>query len=85
MRALAGTHPLSAGCSSGEEPYSLVMALVEKYGDSVSRLFSFAGGDIDSVVLAKAKNARYTDFFFPGVTLPNCVTAILTKTVGVAC
>lgn len=58
---------LSAGCSSGEEPYSLAMALLDKYGDSVSRLFSFVGGDIDSTVLAKARNGRYTDFSFRGV------------------
>ncbi len=58
---------LSAGCSSGEEPYSLVMALMEKYGASVARLFHFAGGDIDSTVLAKARNARYGDFSFRGV------------------
>jgi chemotaxis protein methyltransferase CheR len=59
---------LSAGCSSGEEPYSLVMALLDKYGTSVAQLFSFAGGDIDSSVLTKARNARYTDFSFRGVT-----------------
>jgi chemotaxis protein methyltransferase CheR len=59
---------LSAGCSSGEEPYSLAMALLDKYGTSVAQLFSFAGGDIDSTVLAKARNARYTDFSFRGVT-----------------
>ena len=59
---------LSAGCSSGEEPYSLAMALLDKYGSSVATLFSFAGGDIDSSVLAKAKNARYTDFSFRGVS-----------------
>ena len=58
---------LSAGCSSGEEPYSLAMALLDKYGESVSRLFAFAGSDIDSTVLAKARNARYTDFSFRGV------------------
>lgn len=58
---------LSAGCSSGEEPYSLVMALQEKYGESVSRLFAFAGGDIDSAVLAKARSGRYTEFSFRGV------------------
>jgi chemotaxis protein methyltransferase CheR len=71
LAAHAGRAPvriLSAGCSSGEEPYSLVMALIDKYGESVSRLFTFAGGDIDSSVLAKARNARYTDFSFRGVS-----------------
>jgi chemotaxis protein methyltransferase CheR len=58
---------LSAGCSSGEEPYSLVMALMDKYGDSVSRLFSFAGGDIDSTVLNKARLGLYSEFSFRGV------------------
>jgi chemotaxis protein methyltransferase CheR len=58
---------LSAGCSSGEEPYSLAMALSDRYGASVSRLFTFVGGDIDSAVLAKARTARYTDFSFRGV------------------
>lgn len=58
---------LSAGCSSGEEPYSLVMALMEKYGDNVSKLFSFTGGDLDTEVLNKARAARYTDFSFRGV------------------
>ena len=58
---------LSAGCSSGEEPYSLVMALMDRYGQSVSRLFDFVGGDIDSTVLAKARHARYTEFSFRGV------------------
>lgn len=70
LAARAGLGPvriLSAGCSSGEEPYSLVMALTDRYGESASRLFEFAGGDIDSVALAKARNARYTRFSFRGV------------------
>lgn len=58
---------LSAGCSSGEEPYSLLMALMDRYGESVSRLFDVVGGDIDSKVLAKARHARYTEFSFRGV------------------
>lgn len=62
---------LSAGCSSGEEPYSLVMALLDKYGERVARQFEFVGGDIDSAVLAKARNARYTGFSFRGV--PNAL------------
>lgn len=59
---------LSAGCSSGEEPYSLVMALTEKYGASTPRLFRFFGCDIDSTVLAKARKGHYTDFSFRGVS-----------------
>lgn len=58
---------LSAGCSSGEEPYSIVMALHEKYGDGLSRLFSFAAGDIDTQALAKARSGRYSEFSFRGV------------------
>ena len=64
---LAPVRILSAGCSSGEEPYSLVMALLDRYGESVSNLFDVAGGDIDSKVLTKARNARYTEFSFRGV------------------
>jgi chemotaxis protein methyltransferase CheR len=67
LREIPPLRILSAGCSSGEEPYSLAMALMEKYGASVARLFTFAGGDIDSTVLAKARQARYTDFSFRGV------------------
>lgn len=59
---------LSAGCSSGEEPYSLVMALMEKYGESANRLFEFVGGDIDRTVLARARLGRYSDFSFRGVS-----------------
>ena len=58
---------LSAGCSSGEEPYSLAIALLEKYGDSVARLFTLVGADIDTQVLARARSARYSDFSFRGV------------------
>ena len=58
---------LSAGCSSGEEPYSLAMALTDKYGESVSRLFTFVGADIDSTILAKARQAHYSEFSFRGV------------------
>lgn len=59
---------LSAGCSSGEEPYSILMALCEKYGESMSRLFAVAGGDIDTQVLSKARAGIYGEFSFRGVT-----------------
>jgi chemotaxis protein methyltransferase CheR len=58
---------LSAGCSTGEEPYSLVMALREKYGDDVSSLFTFIGGDIDTQALAKARSGCYNEFSFRAV------------------
>jgi len=59
---------LSAGCSSGEEPYSIVMALTEKYGEQTSSLFQIVGGDIDSLVLVKARAGIYSDFSFRGVS-----------------
>ena len=77
-----GTSPvriLSAGCSSGEEPYSLVMSLRERYGESLSRFCSFSGVDIDSTVLAKARNGRYGEFSFRGV-LPEIRARYFQKT-----
>ncbi|MDO8775063.1 MAG: CheR family methyltransferase [Burkholderiaceae bacterium] len=64
---LAPLRILSAGCSSGEEPYSLAMALMDKYGERTAGLFEIYGGDIDSAALAKARHARYTRFSFRGV------------------
>jgi len=57
---------LSAGCSSGEEPYSLAMALQESYGESATRLFSLSGADIDGAMLAKARSGRYSAFSLRG-------------------
>lgn len=59
---------LCAGCSSGEEPYSIAIALREKYGDSAARLFMLAGGDIDKGALEKARIGRYAEFSFRGLT-----------------
>lgn len=58
---------LSAGCSTGEEPYSLAMALAERYPDTVAHLFTIDAGDIDHHALAKARSGRYGDFSFRGV------------------
>lgn len=59
---------LSAGCSTGEEPYSIAIALREKYGEAASRLFSLTGGDIDKSALDKARAGRYTEFSFRGLS-----------------
>lgn len=58
---------LSAGCSSGEEPYSLAIALQEKYGTAAAEMFSIHAGDIDSAMLEKARRAIFSEFSFRGV------------------
>jgi chemotaxis protein methyltransferase CheR len=50
---------LSAGCSSGEEPYSIAIALREKFGEGCSRLVSIVAADVDQKVLARARAAQY--------------------------
>lgn len=55
---------LSAGCSTGEEPYSILMALIEKYGESALSIFSIAGVDIDSRTVSKAKEGIFTSYSF---------------------
>ncbi|MBJ3592422.1 chemotaxis protein CheR [Salmonella enterica subsp. enterica serovar Saintpaul] len=58
---------LSAGCSSGEEAYSLAMKLHEKYQDGMAGRIEIYGCDIDPAILAKARNATYSSYSFRGV------------------
>lgn len=58
---------LSAGCSSGEEPYSLVMALQEIYGARTAELFQIDAGDLYQGALDKAQDGIYSEFSFRGV------------------
>lgn len=58
---------LSAGCSSGEEPYSIAMALFDRFGESTLQRFRIVAGDIDSSVIARAREARYSEFSFRSV------------------
>jgi len=58
---------LSAGCSTGEEPYSIAMALRERYGEAVDGMVRIVGGDIDRQALAKARAGHYSEFSFRGV------------------
>lgn len=60
----AAVRILSAGCSTGEEPYSIAIMLREKYGENAALLFQLTGGDIDKGALDKARLARYTEFSF---------------------
>lgn len=55
---------LSAGCSSGEEPYSLAMLLYERFGEKTRTLFTLTGGDVDRGVLEKARRGYYAGMAF---------------------
>ncbi|WP_373509044.1 protein-glutamate O-methyltransferase CheR, partial [Thiocapsa sp.] len=58
----------SLGCSTGEEPYSIAIALRERYGDRAERLFRITAGDVDDAALERARTAVYGPFAFR--TLP---------------
>jgi chemotaxis protein methyltransferase CheR len=49
----------SAGCSSGEEPYSLAMCLHGYLGNHTAAKFSIVATDISTRVLSKAKSGIY--------------------------
>lgn len=56
---------LSLGSSSGEEVYSLAIALIEAFGSQEARnRFHLDAADIDTDILAKARKGLYTDFSF---------------------
>jgi chemotaxis protein methyltransferase CheR len=62
--AAQGTRPRirvwSAGCSSGEEPYSVAMnALLAQNGSGQEWDFEILGTDLDTAMLQKAKSATY--------------------------
>lgn len=54
----------SAGCSSGEEPYSLAMLLDELNEDLSNWQISILGTDINSEALVKARQGHYSDWSF---------------------
>lgn len=60
----------SAGCSTGEEPYSIAIALLERYGESVVRLVEIVAGDIDHYALARAREGRFSPFSFRALPAP---------------
>lgn len=54
----------SAGCSSGEEPYSVAITLEETLGISIDKDVRIIASDINSSVLAKARKGVYTSWSF---------------------
>ena len=57
---------VSAGCSTGEEPYSIAIMLRERFGSDSDRLFTITGVDIDSTVIDSAKQGVYGKGSFRG-------------------
>jgi chemotaxis protein methyltransferase CheR len=55
---------ISAGCSTGEEPYSVIIKLMEKFGTEIKDLFSVIGFDIDSNALKIARSGKYSEHSF---------------------
>lgn len=50
----------SAGCATGEEPYSIAMMLLGELGDAASNyLITVMATDVDETALAAARRARY--------------------------
>ncbi|MBF0362879.1 MAG: protein-glutamate O-methyltransferase CheR [Oligoflexia bacterium] len=55
-RAGRGVHIWSAGCSTGQEPYSLLMTILDSFTDLK---FTIDATDISSMALLKAKKGNY--------------------------
>ncbi|MBN1211744.1 MAG: protein-glutamate O-methyltransferase CheR [candidate division Zixibacteria bacterium] len=64
----------SAGCSSGEEPYTLAIILLEKMILMPGWNLEILANDISESVLQRARNGEYS-----GITLRNVAPAILNR------
>lgn len=58
---------LSAGCSTGEEPYSIAIALLEKFGENAGKMVTIIAGDIDQHALRRARHAHFHEYAFRGM------------------
>jgi len=64
----------SAGCSTGEEPYTLAMMILERLGSVAGWNIEIVANDISEQVLHKARQGEYS-----GITLRNVKPTVLNK------
>jgi chemotaxis protein methyltransferase CheR len=64
LRPLRPLRILSAGCSTGEEPYSIAMAIRNRFGECANRLVAITACDIDRHALRRARLAHYSEYSF---------------------
>ena len=57
----------SAGCSSGQEPYSLAMECLRRIPNAADRDLLILGTDIDPVVLQRARTGQYSQSEVSGI------------------
>lgn len=57
-----GLRILSAGCSSGEEPYTVAMLLLEQLGEEAAQRVEILGLNVNTTLLGKAREGRYSEW-----------------------
>lgn len=70
---------LSAGCSTGEEPYSAALALLEVFGRYQMDGFSLTGIDVNDDAIACARNGMYGHGSFRGANSGEFADKYFTK------
>lgn len=58
---------LSAGCSTGEEPYSVLISLINKYGESIVDSVEIIGFDINQSAVQSARSGIFKKHSFRNV------------------
>ena len=59
LKSRSQIHLWSAACSSGEEPYSIALALLEESSDEARKQIKIKATDISTRVLVKGRNGVY--------------------------
>lgn len=70
FRTRLPVHIWSAGCSSGEEPYSIAISLMEEYGMEAAERVRILATDISLRVLERARRGVYPAERFEGLEVP---------------